>query len=289
MKVLVIGSGGQLGSDLCKVFADTECVHADVEGAEVTLDITSADDIGAVVAGDVRPDVVVNAAAATDVPRCEQEPGWAFRINAIGVRNVAVACRSAGARLIHVSTDYVFGSGTRPFDETDMSAPLNVYGTSKLAGEHMAAAENPDSLIARTSAIYGAAPCKGKGGRNFVDSVLHFAATQPEVKVVVDEIVSPTYTLALARQIRVAAEKGEPGVYHMTCNGECSWFEFAAAVFEETGTKTELVEITSDAFPSPVKRPAYSVLRNKHLEDQGLDVMPMWRDGLREYLAEKNR
>jgi dTDP-4-dehydrorhamnose reductase len=187
---------------------------------------------------------------------------------------------------VHVSTDYVFGEGgTRPYVETDLPAPLNVYGASKLAGEHLLAAECEDYIIARTSAIYGVAPCRGKGGRNFVDLMLHLASTRPEVKVVTDEIISPTYTYALAKQLRLVAELGEPGLYHVTCNGECSWHEFAKAIFEETGVAVKLLETTSEDFPSPVRRPRYSVLQNKHLQDQGLDIMPKWRDGLKAYLA----
>ena len=116
--------------------------------------------------------------------------------------------------------------------------------------------------------------------------MLHLAATRGEVKVVTDEIVTPTYTLALARQIKLMAEKAEPGVYHASCNGQCSWYEFAKAIFEETGTEVSLLETTTEDFPSPVKRPNYSVLQNKHLQDQGLDIMPQWREALREYLAE---
>jgi dTDP-4-dehydrorhamnose reductase len=185
-----------------------------------------------------------------------------------------------------VSTDYVFGGDReRPYAETDLPGPLNVYGASKLAGEHLLAAECEDYIIARTSAIYGTAPCRGKGGRNFVSLMLHLAATQGKVKVVTDEIISPTYTYALAKQLRLVAEKGEPGLYHVTCNGECSWHEFAEEIFKETGMEVKLVETTSRDFPTSVKRPSYSVLGNKHLQDQGLDIMPEWRDGLRAYLA----
>ncbi len=285
MKVAVIGAVGQLGTDICKVFSDVELYRVSRLGADVTLDIRDAGLVYEIIAEQIHPDVVINAAAASNVPKCEQEPDWAFAVNATGTKNLAVACQAAGARLVHVSTDYVFrGEGTRPYVETDLPGPLNVYGVSKLAGEHLLAAQCDDYIIARTSAIYGTAPCRGKGGRNFVSLMLHLAATQPEVKVVTDEIVSPTYTYALAKQLRLVAEKGEPGLYHVTCHGECSWYEFAGAIFEETGIKAKLVETTSMDFPSTVRRPSYSVLRNKHLQDQGLDIMPEWRDGLRAYL-----
>jgi dTDP-4-dehydrorhamnose reductase len=162
-----------------------------------------------------------------------------------------------------------------------------VYAASKLAGEHLIASVLDDHLIVRTAAIYGNAPCRAKGGRNFIGTMLHLAATRPEVKVVTDEITTPTYTLALARQIRLLAEKGEPGVYHATCRGDCSWFDFARAIFEETDTQVVLSPTTSAEFQSPVRRPAYSVLENRHAQAQGLDIMPPWRDALKDYLASR--
>ena len=286
MKVAVIGAVGQLGTDVCRVYSDVELLRVDRQGADITLDIRDADRVHELIAERLRPDLVINTAAANNVPGCQEKPDWAFAVNATGTKNLAVACHQAGARLVHVSTDYVFGEGgTRPYVETDLPAPLNIYGASKLAGEHLLAAECEDHIIARTSALYGTAPCIGKGGRNFVDLMLHLAATRSEVKVVTDEVVSPTYTYALAKQLRLVAERGEPGLYHATCNGECSWHEFAQAVFQETGTEVNLLETTSKDFPSPVKRPSYSVLQNEHLQDQGLDIMPTWRDGLKAYLA----
>lgn len=287
MKTLVIGAAGQLGHDVCRVFSDTDVVAADLDGADLSLDITSEEDVQRVFS-EVKPAVVVNTAAAHNVPRCQQQPHEAFAVNATGVLYLATACHSSGARLIHISTDYVFGyGGTRPYVETDMPAPLSVYAASKLAGEHLIAAECPNHCIVRTSGLYGAAPCRAKGGKNFIELMLHLAETRGEVRVVTDEIVTPTYTLALARQLRVLAERGEPGIYHVTCNGQCSWFDFAQAVFEETNTQVKLLPTTSAEFPSPVKRPSYSVLQNKHLQDQGLDIMPDWRDALRAYLDER--
>ena len=282
MKVLVTGAKGQLGTELCAAFADTELHAADID----TIDIRDADAVYALIAEDVRPGLVINTAAAHNVPKCEEEPDVAFAVNACGSRNLALACQAVGARLVHVSTDYVFGhGGTRPYVETDLPAPLNVYAASKLAGEHLIAAECADHVIVRTAALYGAAPCVAKSGMNFVKLMLHLAATLPEVKVVTDEITTPTYTKALAAQIRLVAEQGEPGLYHATCDGGCSWHEFAKAIFEETNTDVKLLEATEADFPSPVKRPEYSVLRNKHLEDQDLDAMPHWRDSLCGYLA----
>ena len=281
MRVLVIGARGQLGTEICAEYAGADLHAVDVD----TIDIRNADDCRRLIVQDLRPELVINTAAAHNVQRCEQEPDAAFAVNAMGSRNLAVACRRCGARLVHVSTDYVFGNGgARPYVETDLPAPLSVYAASKLAGEHLIAAECDDYVIVRAAALYGPAPCVAKDGMNFVKLMLHLAKTRPEVKVVTDETTTPTYTKALAAQIKVVAGKGEPGLYHATCDGACSWYEFAQAIFEETSTSVDLVAATSEDFPSPVKRPDFSVLDNKHLRDQGLDIMPHWRDALRAYL-----
>jgi len=287
LNVLIIGAEGQLGQDLCAIYSDATLHRADLDGEGHQLDIRDTDAVRELIVETVKPDLVINAAAAHNVPLCEQDPALAFAVNATGARNLAVACAEVGARLVHVSTDYVFGDGaTVPLVETDLPQPLSVYASSKLAGEHLIASVCRDHIVIRTAAIYGKAACRAKGGRNFIGTMLHLAATRPEVKVVTDEITTPTYTLALAKQMRLLAEKGEPGLYHTTCQGSCSWFEFAQAIFEETKTETKLIPTTSAEFQSPVRRPSYSVLENKHAQALGLDVMPDWRDGLKAYLAE---
>ncbi|MBI2421433.1 MAG: dTDP-4-dehydrorhamnose reductase [Candidatus Hydrogenedentes bacterium] len=284
MKVLVIGAEGQLGTELCGEFKGCELHRADLDGGYHRLDIASKKQVKSLIT-DIGPDLVVNAAAAHNVPQCEEEPERAFAVNATGTRNIAVACRETGARFMHVSTDYVFGDGgTRPYLESDLPAPLNVYAASKLAGEHLIAANMDNYIIVRTAAIYGMSECRAKGGKNFVGLMLSLAATRPEVRVVTDEFTTPTYTRPLAKQMRLLAEKAEPGLYHVTCNGSCSWFEFAQAIFEETGTDVKLVPTTASEFQSPVRRPSYSVLENRHAQDQGLDIMPHWREALVDYL-----
>jgi len=283
MRVLILGANGQLGSDLRCEYAGADLHAADIE----QVDIRDQEQVRRLIEEEVAPQLVINTAAAHNVPKCEEDPATAFAVNATGCRHVAVSCCRIGARLVHISTDYVFGHGDgRPFVESDLPAPLNVYAASKLAGEHLIAAECPNHVIIRGAALYGAAPCVAKGGLNFVRLMLQLAATRPEVKVVTDEVTTPTYTRALAAQIRLVAEQGEPGLYHATCNGQCSWYEFARAIFEEAGVEANLVPATSAEFPSPVKRPRYSVLDNQHLRRQGLDIMPPWRDALRAYLAE---
>lgn len=287
MKVLVVGAEGQLGHDLCTVFGDCELHRADLDGDHHLVDVTNADAVHALILDTIKPDLVVNTAAAHNVPLCEQEPGLSFAVNATGARNLAVACREAGARLVHMSTDYVFGDGgTTPYVETDLPHPLSVYAASKLAGEHLIASVLDDHIVVRSAAIYGESACRAKGGRNFIGTMLHLAATRSEVKVVTDEITTPTYTLALARQIRLLAEKGKPGLYHATCQGACSWFDFARAIFEETGTDVKLLPTTSAEFQSTVRRPSYSVMENANAKAQNLDIMPPWRDALKAYLAD---
>lgn len=287
MKVLVIGARGQLAAEICQTFSDADLHKADLDGDDLILDICDENAVRSLIECDLAPDLVINTAAAHNVPLCEEKPDWAFAVNAVAAKNLAIACQARHARLIHISTDYVFGHGaTSPYVETDLPAPLSVYGASKLAGEHLIAANCDDYCIVRTAAIYGPAPCRAKGGKNFVGLMLHLARTKGEVKVVTDEITTPTYTVALARQIKLMAGKAEPGLYHATCNGQCSWHEFAKTIFEETQTSVTLHEATSSDFPSPVKRPAYSVLENRRLKEQGLDIMPEWQDGLRSYLSE---
>lgn len=284
MRVLLIGARGQLGSDCREAFADTELHCADREGETLALDICNPVRVRGTI-GNLKPNVVVNCAAAHNVPACENDPAGAFAANAAGVMHVARACADAGARFIHISTDYVFGDGhSAPIPETAAPAPLNVYAASKLAGEHLAFANCENTLVVRSAALYGAAPCLAKQGMNFVRLMLHLAATRPEVRVVTDEITTPTHTRALAKQLRVLAEAGEPGLYHATCQGTCSWYDFAKAIFAKTGTQANLVPATSADFPSPVRRPRYSVVDNAHLRAQGLDVMPPWEDALDEYL-----
>lgn len=288
MHVLVIGALGQLGTEVCVEMSDVKVSRADIEGCDICLDICDAGSVNDVILG-LKPDVVVNTAAAHELQTCEQDPVLAFSVNAMGAMNVARSCAAAGARLVFISTDYVFDGNpvvpNHPYIETDLPAPLNVYAASKLAGEHLTAANCDDHLIVRTAALYGLAPCRGKDGRNFVETMLGLAATNNEIRVVTDVIISPTYTAVLARQLRVLIEKASPGLYHAVCRGMCSWHDFARAIFEETHTQAILSAVQSADFQSPVRRPAFTVLENRRLLDAKLDVMPQWRDALKEYTA----
>lgn len=288
MRVLLIGATGQLGRDLVPRFADQTLGLAARKDAEIALDLADSASLDEAFRR-FAPELVINTAAAHNVPACEEDPAQAYAVNATGVAALADACNEAGARLLHVSTDYVFGplppgESPRPFKESDTTAPLNVYAASKLAGEHLLAAACADHAIVRSSGLYGAAPCLAKGGRNFVQTMLDLASERDEVRVVTDEVLTPTPTSELADQIHALAFAEARGVFHATCQGETSWHDFAAAIFEETGTQVRLLPATSEDFPSPVRRPSYSALDNERLRGAGLDRLPDWREGLRGYL-----
>lgn len=282
MKVLVTGAGGQLGLDTVDAYAD-----ADVVGlTRAELDVA---DEGAVLdaIGHHAPDVVIHTAAWTDVDGCEADPDRAHEVNALGAWWVARACDLVGATMVHVSTDYVFdGTGTsnggepRPYTEFDRAQPLNVYGQSKEAGEQLVRQTLAEHHIVRTAWVSGAR------GNNFVKTMLRLGRERDEVAVVTDQIGSPTFTRDLAAGLRNVASSGRFGTWHRTNSGTCSWYELAAAAFELADVDVVLKSTTSDAFPRPAARPAWSVLSDRHAVSAGLMPMPHWRDGLARLLVE---
>ncbi len=286
MRVAVLGANGQLGSDVAAVFRTAlaevlPLTHQDVE-------ITAPDSLARVL-GKARPDVIVNTAAFSNVPLCEKESETAFRVNALGARNVAAAAAQLGAKLFHISTDYVFDGAKRaPYVEEDAPAPLSVYAASKLAGEHLVRAYCPQHFILRVCGIYGHHPCRAKGGPNFIELMLKLARERGAVRVVDDEIVTPTPTVEIARQIVALAPTSDFGLYHATSEGQCSWFEFTQAIFELTGTKAKLECARPGEFSTQVARPKYSVLENAALKRTGLNVFRPWKVGLQEYLATRD-
>jgi len=282
VKIAVIGAKGQLGVDLCTAHreAGDDVVELDVDTIDVALAGATRE-----ILTEAGPDLIVNAAALTDVDGCEDRVVEALSVNALGARNVALCAGEIGAHLVYISTDYVFdGSKGAPYTETDAPNPLGVYAISKLAGEHFCLAALEDCLVLRTCGLYGKHRCVGKG-RNFVDAMLEQARQDRPIKVVSDEFVGPTSTVALARQMVVLSRDRVPGICHASANGSCSWYEFACEIFRLAGLRVDLSPVSRKEFPTRARRPAYSVLENAVLTAQGLDRLGTWQEELAEYLA----
>ncbi len=275
--ILVVGANGMLGRDLMALLGSR------ARGVDIDdIDITDLQSTERVVRA-LHPSVVVNCAAYTDVDGCEANVETAMQVNGEGVGHLAMATRTIGARLVQISTDYVFdGAKGSPYLEDDPPCPLNVYGESKLAGE-MNAAVNPDHLIVRTQWLYG------RHGKNFVETMLRLAREKDELTVVDDQIGSPTWTVDLARAIVALIDTGCTGIYHAANAGFCSWNGFARAIFQETGVDIPVHGMTTDQLNRPARRPLYSTLDCAKLEqDAGFRPQP-WRDALRAYLDERTK
>ena len=282
MKIAVVGANGQLGSDVVQVFA----AHGDsiLSLTHDEIELSSLESVAACLRSG-RLDVVVNTAAMHHVENCEQEPAKAYAINALGARNLAMVTRDIGALLIHISTDYVFdGEKSEPYVEDDSPRPLNVYGNTKLAGEHFVRSLNPRHFVLRTSALYGKHPCRAKGGQNFVDLMLKLARERGQVRVVDSEFVSPTATVDLAHQIVALSRSDGYGLCHATAEGSCSWYEFAREIFSAAGIRVKLEIASPTEFPTKVRRPRYAVLENRELKARGQNLFEPWQAGLHKYL-----
>jgi dTDP-4-dehydrorhamnose reductase len=232
------------------------------------------------------PDVVVNLAAFHKVERCEEEPGAALSVNAVGAWTVARAARSARARCVFVSSDYVFG-GDEPkgYEEDDPVGPVNAYGVSKAAGERLVSLACPDSLVVRASGLFGHAGSSGKGG-NFVETILAKAAAGEPLAVVDDQVTAPTAAYDVAERLLLLLEReAPPGTYHAASTGRCSWFEFARAILDLAGSRADLTARSSEG--DPVRRPRWSVLVDTQSSRLGLAPMRPWRDALAWYLSRR--
>jgi dTDP-4-dehydrorhamnose reductase len=282
MKVLLIGANGQLGSDLTRAFADDELVGT----TRQQLDVCNFEQARSII-DQVAPDVVINTAAFHRVDDCEDQVEQTFLVNAYAVRNLAWACAAADAMFVHLSTDYVFGGPREaPWHETDAPRPMNVYGVSKVAGEQFVRAICPKHLVIRTSGLYGVAGAAGKGG-NFVETMIRLAGSGKPVRVVDDQVLTPTYTPHLAAKIRQLVCRGAAGLFHVTSNGSCSWYQFAGKIFELLDLHPDFAPTTTAAFAAKAIRPTYSVLAHDGLQSLGLDDLPQWSVALQAYLAAK--
>jgi dTDP-4-dehydrorhamnose reductase len=275
LRVLVTGAGGQLGQELVRLPA---------EGAEVIglsraeLDVADPHRCEEAVAG-WRPDAVIHAAAYTAVDRAEAEPKEAYRVNAAGTGHMAAAAARAGAKFIYVSTDYVFdGTQRTPYRETDAPNPQTVYGRTKLEGERLVRAASDRWFIVRTSWVYG------KYGGNFVHTMLKLADEKREIAVVCDQIGSPTYAKDLAAFLLRLVRTEKYGIFHASNAGCCSWYDFACAIMEESGQAASIRPCTTDRYPRPAPRPAYSVLDHQAALANGFPPFRPWREALRDFL-----
>lgn len=279
MRVLITGATGQLGRALAGQLGD-QVVWA---GGRDELDVRDAEAVTRIV-GEAHPDVVINAAAYNDVDGAETDIAEAFAVNAAGPGHLTRACRQVGALLVHISTDYVFdGSQSRPYGEEDWPRPLGAYGVSKLAGGLLVSASGCPHLVVRPSGLFGAGGSRIKGG-SFVDRILARARAGEPLRVVSDQVFSPTYARDLAEALLALVECGARGLFHVTNSGSCSWHEMAVAALESAGLGVPVEAIRSAELRSPARRPAYSVLSNARYCSLGLPPLRHWREALTEYL-----
>lgn len=279
MRIAVIGASGQLGSDLVKVFDDIiPLTHKDIE----VTNLASCE-----ILKELKPDVVINTAAYHKTDECEENPEKTFLVNSVGARNVALVCKEIGAIDMYISTDYVFdGSKEEPYTEDDIPDPINVYGVSKYAGEILTKYICDKHYIIRVSSLFGVAGASGKGG-NFVETMIKKSKSRDKLNVVNDITMSPTYTKDAAIAIKeIIFNKLPYGIYHVTNDGSCTWYEFAKAIFKIAGINAKLNPITSDKFLTKAKRPKNSALSIEKIKSYGIN-MRHWKDALRDYLKER--
>ena len=278
MKVLVTGAGGQLGYDVCRQLAEKKipCYGA----GRQDFSLTDSEQMARFFA-EYRPEAVIHCGAYTAVDKAEDEPELCYAVNGRGTEELAKLCRQYGAKLLYISTDYVFaGEGEAFASPEDKKAPLNVYGRSKLAGEEAVQRILPQHFIVRISWVFGI------NGKNFIKTMLRLAETHDQLKVVADQYGSPTYTADLARLLIEMIQTEKYGVYHATNEGVCSWAELAAEVFRQEELPVEVVPVSSAEYPVKAVRPKNSRLSKKCLDEAGFARLPGWQDAVRRYLQE---
>ncbi len=282
MKILILGAGGQLGSELVNILQDDTLIpltHRDIE-------MTDEQEVNNILSSNM-PDVVINTAAYHRVDDCEDNVNLSFYVNSFAVRNLARTCSDLGITFVHFSTDYVFGGEKNtPYIEDDCPNPRSVYAVSKFSGELFVRNICSKYYLIRTCGLYGARGLSGKGG-NFVETMIRLAKDGKTIRVVSDQFVTPTYAKELAAKVSQLIRTDKYGLYHITNNGGCSWYEFACAIFELTGIDADVSPTSSSEFGARARRPAWSVLENRNLKRLGLDDMKPWKAALKEYLTEK--
>ncbi|MCC0641127.1 MULTISPECIES: dTDP-4-dehydrorhamnose reductase [unclassified Clostridioides] len=284
MKILITGSNGQLGRELVN---QLESINQSIKQVKYDILPTTRDDLDISNQANVdsfitynKPDVIINCAAYTKVDACEDNIETSYKINSLGARNLAIASKKVNAKLVHISTDYVFnGISKYPYKEDNKTEPNSIYGKSKLMGEKFVEQFSHKYFILRTAWLYG-------DGNNFVKTMIKFSKQNKEVNVVDDQFGSPTSTVDLAKVIINIMETENYGVYHATCEGECSWYDFAKKIFELKNIDIKVNPIKSKDFKSKTQRPQYSVLDNFMLKLIGLNSFRKWEESIEEYLKE---
>jgi dTDP-4-dehydrorhamnose reductase len=285
LKIALIGSDGQLGTDIYKYFKDK---GADITGLTISdIDVCDKNICNDVLFG-IKPNLIINTAAFHQVDVCEDEVAKAFEVNVAGLKNLAEIALSVDAALMHFSTDFVFGGYEKcaSFTEDDCPSPVSVYGISKLAGEYLLGYMMKKYYLVRVCGLYGHAGSMGKG-YNFVELMIRLANEGKEIKVVDDQVLTPTSTKDIAEKLYELIQTEKYGLYHMTNSGSCSWYEFACEIFKQAGLSPNISPTTSEAFASKAKRPAYSVLDNKNLRAAGLADLRPWKESLADYIKER--
>lgn len=283
-KIVMTGASGQLGLALYQLLKDSiefelfrTDAKASADGVVTALDITDDKSVKNYIE-QINPDIIINCAAMTAVDLCETEQELAYQINALGPKHLAEAANRIGAKLIHVSTDYVFdGKASKPYIEEDQTNPVSIYGKTKQAGDEFVQQLCHKSFILRTAWVFGE-------GKNFVKTMLRLAESGNKIRVVEDQYGSPTSALELARVIIYLMETESYGIYHATCEGITSWYEFALAIFKEANLYVEVESIPTSEYPTPAQRPQYSVLDNKALRERHGYRMKEWQSALAEYM-----
>ncbi|MBI4567125.1 MAG: dTDP-4-dehydrorhamnose reductase [Planctomycetes bacterium] len=282
IRILLTGARGQLAQDVAAVFQAKARAEVHPRTHE-ELDVTDGAAVRQALV-ETRATHLVNTAAFHKVDLCEDEGASAFRVNALGAQTLALACRDSDAVLVHFSTDYVFGRTTDgPFTEESRPGPVNLYGASKLAGEYLISQNWAKHFVLRACGLYGRAGASGKGG-NFVQTMLRLARDGKPIRVVDDQVLTPTSTREVARLLPELLRADAYGLYHFTAEGQCSWYEFARAIFNLAGLRPEISPVASTEFPTRARRPAYSVLENAGLKRLGICRFRHWRECLAEYL-----
>lgn len=281
MKVAIIGTSGQVGTNLVRVLSgNNEVIGFTHEDLDITDSAKTARTLQK-----LKPEAVINTAAYHKTDECEEKPEKSFLVNSVAVRNLALTCKEVGSPLVHFSTDYIFdGKKREPYTEDDTPNPVNVYGVSKIAGEIFVRNILEKHFIIRPSGIFGKAGKEGK--ENFVDKMLRLARERGKLRVVDDQVFSPTYARDLAEKIMELIQTDKYGVYHITNSGTCSWYELAKATLELAGVNVEIEPVESKEFPTKAQRPMFSVLENRNLTRIGSRELRHWKEALKDYLIE---